>query len=89
MNHFIYHIPSQNKIGATTNIQRRMAEHGVAETEYIILEITTSAKSASALERKWQEFYKYPIDNIPYHKTLHNVAIRKYNQKKREEKMRF
>jgi hypothetical protein len=87
MLHYIYHIPSKNKIGVTTNVQKRMAQHNILETEYMILEIATSAKVASTLERKWQEYYGYPIDNIPYHKTLHNITLRRYNQKLRQKKM--
>lgn len=87
MNHYIYHIPHLKKVGATSNIQRRMAEHGVSETEYLVLQIATNAKDASVFEKEWQQRLGYPVDNLPYHKTLQISASARYNKKKRKEKM--
>jgi len=84
--HFIYHIIGK-KVGCTTNPQRRLAEQGVQPEDYVILQVATSAKDASILEREWQERLGYKVDNIPYHKALHMSSIKRFNKKLRDKKM--
>lgn len=90
MNHFIIHIPHLKKVIALTNPQKKLAEQGVEETEYLILQITTNAKDASVFELEWKERLGYPTDDtLSYTKSIQKEASAKYNQKKREERMRL
>lgn len=85
--HYIYHIIGK-RVGVSTNVQRRLAEEGVEPDAYTILQITSSAKSASVLEVEWNERLGYPPPPTPYHKTLYKVHIKKHYQKIRDKRMR-
>jgi len=84
--HFIYHIIGE-RVGVSTNVQKHLAEEGVEPDAYTILQITSSAKNASELEREWQERLGYPLSPTPYHKTLYKVHIKKHYQKIRDKRI--
>jgi len=67
--HYIYEIFGR-KIGCTNNIAYRMRCQNVKEGEYRIIEEHTNAKTASFREIELQKQYGYPVDKIPYWKTL-------------------
>jgi hypothetical protein len=67
--HYIYEIFGQ-KIGATTDVKRRMKQQGAKEGEYRIIEEHTNAKICSIREIELQKEYNYPVDRIQYWKTL-------------------
>jgi len=69
--HIIYHIFGR-KIGCTQDLRYRMARQKVKEGEYEIIEYHTNAKVASEREIELQKQYGYPVDRIPYWKTLRN-----------------
>jgi hypothetical protein len=67
--HYIYEIFGR-KIGCTNNIAYRMRCQNVKEGEYRIIEEHTNSKTASFREIELQKQYGYPVDKIPYWKTL-------------------
>jgi len=69
--HYIYEIFGK-KIGATNDIKKRMYQQNIKEGEYRVIEEHSSAKTASIREMELQKEYGYPIDRIPYWKTLKN-----------------
>jgi len=69
--HYIYEIFGR-KIGATTDMKRRMKQQGVKEGEYRIIEEHTNAKTCSIREIELQKEFNYPVDRIAYWKTLRN-----------------
>jgi len=69
--HYIYEIFNK-KIGATNDVARRMMQQGVKEGEYRIIEECSNAKVASIREIELQKQHSYPVDRIPYWKTLKN-----------------
>jgi len=77
--HYIYEIFGK-KIGATSDVARRMKQQDVKEGEYRVIEEHSNAKVASAREIELQKLYNYPVDNIPYWKTLQIKNKRKRNK---------
>jgi len=69
--HYIYEIFGK-KIGATNDVKRRMQEQGIKEGEYRVIEEHTNAKTTSIREIELQKQYSYPVDKLPYWKTLKN-----------------
>ena len=67
--HYIYEIFGR-KIGATTDVKRRMKQQDAKEGEYRIIEEHTNAKICSIREIELQKEFNYPVDRIAYWKTL-------------------
>jgi hypothetical protein len=65
--YYIYEIPGV-KIGCTDNVQRRVQQQKC--TQYKVLETHTDIYEASKRELELQRKYGYPVDAIPYYKTL-------------------
>jgi hypothetical protein len=67
----IYHIKGV-KIGCSTEPDVRVAKQGY--TEYEILENHTDIHIASKREIQLQKQYGYPVDKIPYYRTIKVVS---------------
>ena len=65
--YYIYHIPDV-KIGCTSNLKKRIRDQG--NVNYEILEQHTCIDTASKRELQLQKEYGYPVDKIPYWKSL-------------------
>jgi len=72
--YYIYHIPGI-KVGCTTDIVTRVKQQNF--TDYEVLEEHVDIYLASEREIELQKQYGYPVDTIPYWKTIFNA-----NQKK-------
>ena len=69
----IYHIPGQ-KIGCTTNIQKRVVEEqGFKRDEFDILFETDDIKEAAEAEKTLQKDLGYKVDIKPYDKLFNNM----------------
>lgn len=68
--YYIYHIPSEKKIGVTENPERRLTQHilkyGVSANEFSIMETHTDIYEVSDRERELQRSHGYPVDKDPY-----------------------
>ena len=65
--HFVYHIKSIRKVGATEDLQRRVEdEQGFSVNEYDVVCTTNSVDYASDIEEALQEFYNYRKDTNTY-----------------------
>ena len=74
----IYHIPGQ-KIGCTTNIQKRVIEEqGFKRDEFEVLFETDNIKEAAKAEKTLQQDLGYKVDIKPYDK-LFNKQMKKVN----------
>ena len=57
----VYHIPEHEKVGATTNFERRMKQQGLEpKDEYI--KFSGTVEECSLVEEELRKFYKYPPD---------------------------
>ena len=70
--HYIYEIFGR-KVGVTNDVARRMKEQGVKEGEYRVIEEHTNTKTASIREQELQKQHGYPVDKLPYWKTIKNA----------------
>ena len=68
----IYHILGE-KIGLSRNLKKRLQVQGF--TEYEVLEIHTCIYEASRRELELQAEYGYPVDTIPYWKSIENSGL--------------
>ena len=78
--YYIYHIKGK-KIGCTDNLERRISEYP-KNTQYEILESHDDIFIASDREILLQKTYGYPVDKIPYWKTIEFVN-KAYTKKQR------
>ena len=69
--YYIYHIPGV-KIGCTDNVQERISAQKFIN--YEVLEEHTDAYIASDREIALQKQYGYPVDKIPYWKTIQQLT---------------
>jgi hypothetical protein len=67
--HYIYEIFGK-KIGATNDVKKRMYQQNIKDGEYRVIEEHTNAKTASIREQELQKQHGYPVDKLPYWKTL-------------------
>ena len=89
--YYIYHIPkfvypkcgSIGKVGVTQQLKRRMNDNKIKSlqkfTNWEILEKHTDVYVVSDREMELQKEYGYPVDKIPYWKTI-RLASAKFNK---------
>ena len=89
--YYIYHIPkyvytkcgSVGKIGVTQQLRRRINDNKIKSvegfTKWEILEKHTDVYAVSDREIELQKEYGYPVDKIPYWKTI-RLASAKFNK---------